>query len=227
MNNLTYATLPKETLATRTRLSARLDDVVLGGKYIELKPIDSERDTEALFAVSNGKPVTLNGKSIPAYDPDELIWQYMGSGPFSSAESMKAYVTALESSNNGLAMCVFDRSTAKQVGVATFMNNYPEHLKIELGSIWYSPIVQRTACNTETIYLMLKHAFELGYRRVEWKCDALNERSRQAAIRLCFKFEGVQDFHMIVKEKNRDTAWFRILDREWADVRAILESKLQ
>jgi RimJ/RimL family protein N-acetyltransferase len=112
------------------------------------------------------------------------------------------------------------------VGVTNYMNNFPQHLKVELGSIWYSPIVQRTHANTEATYLMLKHAFELGYRRLEWKCDALNERSRRAALRMGFQFEGIQDSHFIIKDRNRDTAWFRILDREWGDVKSHLEKLL-
>lgn len=103
----------------------------------------------------------------------------------------------------------------------------PEHLKIELGSIWYSPLVQRTAANTEATYLMLQHAFELGYRRVEWKCNAKNERSRRAALRMGFQFEGIQESHVIIKDRNRDTAWFRVLDREWPDVKERLEGMLE
>ena len=106
------------------------------------------------------------------------------------------------------------------------MSNLPEHLKIELGSIWYSPLIQRTPANTEATYLMLSHAFDLGYRRLEWKCNALNERSRRAALRMGFQFEGIQDSHFIIKNRNRDTAWFRILDREWLDVKTHLEDLL-
>ena len=106
------------------------------------------------------------------------------------------------------------------------MNNLPAHLKIELGGIWYSPIAQKTAANTEVTYLMLKHCFKLGYRRVEWKCHSLNERSRKAALRMGFKFEGIQESHMIVKNCNRDTAWYRILDHEWPVVKQNLEDIL-
>jgi RimJ/RimL family protein N-acetyltransferase len=105
--------------------------------------------------------------------------------------------------------------------------NFPEHLKIELGGIWYSPVAQGTGANTEAAYLMLGHAFGLGYRRVEWKCDALNERSRRAAERLGFTFEGIQDAHYIVKGRNRDTAWFRMLDGEWPRVRQRLRELLE
>ena len=102
----------------------------------------------------------------------------------------------------------------------------PAHLRIELGSIWYSPLAQRTGANTEATYLMLGHAFDLGYRRVECKCDTLNQRSRNAALRMGFTFEGIQEAHYIVKGRNRDTAWFRILDHEWPAVKVRLEGLL-
>jgi RimJ/RimL family protein N-acetyltransferase len=106
------------------------------------------------------------------------------------------------------------------------MTNFPQHLKVELGSIWYSPVAQRTSANTEATYLMLKHAFAIGYRRLEWKCNALNERSRKAALRMGFRFEGIQESHYIIKGRNRDTAWYRILDSEWPEVETHLESLL-
>ncbi len=100
------------------------------------------------------------------------------------------------------------------------MANHPEHLKLELGSIWYSPIAQRTGASAEAIRLMLAHAFGLGYRRVEWKCDAQNTRSRRAALTYGFTFEGVQEAHYIVKGRNRDTAWYRMLNHEWSTLAA-------
>jgi RimJ/RimL family protein N-acetyltransferase len=106
------------------------------------------------------------------------------------------------------------------------MSNFPEHLKIELGNIWYTPLVQGTGANHEATYLMLRHAFGLGYRRVEWKCDALNARSRHTAERMGFTFEGIQQAHFIVKDRNRDTAWFRILDHEWPAVEARLRAMM-
>jgi RimJ/RimL family protein N-acetyltransferase len=96
------------------------------------------------------------------------------------------------------------------------MNNSPADLKIELGGIWYSPAVQRTPANTEATYLMLQHAFELGYRRVEWKCHSDNERSRQAALRMGFKFEGIQESHMIVKGRIAIRPGFAI-ETEWPE----------
>ena len=219
----TNPTLPADMLAKRDELPTKLTPVTLAGRYVHLEPLQLERDAERLYAVSNGTPIQLNGRTVDANEPEMLIWRYMFAGPFATLDDFMAYLRPQVDAVNGLCMCVFDVASGRQVGVANYMNNFPQHLKVELGSIWYSPIVQRTHANTEATYLMLKHAFELGYRRVEWKCDALNERSRRAALRMGFQFEGIQESHFIIKNRNRDTAWFRILDREWPEVKARLE----
>ncbi len=111
--------------------------------------------------------------------------------------------------------------------MVSFLNIAPAMLHLELGNIWYSPAAQRTKINTESVYLMLCHSFEeLGYRRVEWKCDALNERSRRAALRLGFEFEGIFRQHMVVKGRNRDTSWYAMLDRDWPAIKGNLETWL-
>lgn len=218
--------LPETILVRRNLLPDKPAPIKLIGKYVYLEPLVISRDAKVLFAMSNGTPLTLGERSVSAYNPDELIWRYMFDGPFDNETdfevSLKPYVNA----SNGLACCVFDHASKRQVGVANFMNNSPQHLKIELGGIWYSPIVQRTQANTEATYLMLKTAFDLGYLRVEWKCDSQNQRSRHAALRMGFKFEGIQENHMIMKNRNRDTAWFRILEDEWPEVRKKLEELL-
>jgi len=218
--------LPADVLAAIPHLPTKPDPVTLTGSYIRLEPTVLERDLEPLYAVSHGQPLTLRERSFDAYDADQLIWRYLFAGPFPTLEAFAAYLRPQVEAVNGLCYTVFDIPTDRQVGVINYMNNFPEHLKIELGNIWYSPIVQRTHANTEATYLTLKHAFELGYRRLEWKCNALNERSRRAALRMGFRFEGIQEFHMIVKGHNRDTAWFRILDHEWPDVGRHLEGLL-
>jgi RimJ/RimL family protein N-acetyltransferase len=218
--------LPEDVLARRATLPVKVAPVVLDGNFVRLEPLNLDRDASALYAVSNGQPAELGDRSVDAYDSDALIWRYMPAGPFTNLEEYRAYLQALIDMPDGLAMCVFHQATGRQVGVTTFMSNAPAHLKIELGNIWYSPLVQRTPANLESTSLMLRHAFTLGYRRLEWKCNALNERSRRAALRMGFTFEGVQDAHLIVKGLNRDTAWFRILDSEWPGVRAQLEAML-
>jgi RimJ/RimL family protein N-acetyltransferase len=218
--------LPDDVLERARQLPTKPAPVTLTGRYVRLQPLDLARDVEPLFAVSNGSPATLGERSIGAYDADELIWRYLFAGPFADTEALAAHLRPQVEANNGLCLCVFDVATGRQVGVLNYMNNFPEHLKIELGSIWYSPLVQRTNANLEATYLTLKHAFELGYRRLEWKCNALNERSRRAALRMGFQFEGIQEAHMIIKGRNRDTAWYRLLDGEWAQVKPHLEGML-
>ena len=220
------APLAPEVLARRARLPLRVAQVTLAGSLVRLAPLDLERDVEALHAVSNGQPARLGDRQVGTYDADALIWRYMSGGPFSRAEDLATWLRGQVEAPNGLCLCVFDAPTGQPIGTASFMNNVPEHLKVELGSIWYSPLAQRVGANTEATYLMLRHAFELGYRRVGWKCDALKERSRQAGLRVGFTVEGIQDYHYIVKDRNRDTAWFRILDHEWPAVKIRLERLL-
>ncbi len=218
--------LPAEVLALREALPRKPAPVTLTGRWVQLRPLVVEQDAPALFQMSNGQPISLGARSVEAYEAEAIIWRYLFDGPFDTVEALAARLQTQVDSPTGLCMCVVDLPSGRQVGVTNFMNNSPADLKIELGGIWYSPVVQRTAANTESTYLMLKHCFELGYRRVEWKCHSHNERSRQAALRMGFKFEGIQENHMIVKGRSRDTAWFRILDREWPEVQAHLEHLL-
>ncbi|MBE7553484.1 MAG: GNAT family N-acetyltransferase [Anaerolineales bacterium] len=218
--------LPAEVLARREQLSLKPVPVTLTGRFVRLEPLIVERDAQPLFEFSNGSSIVLGERSIEAYDADSLIWRYMFNGPFASLADFSASLQEQVDAVNGLCLCVFDLASGRQVGVTNYMNNVPAHLKIELGGIWYSPVAQRSSANTEATYLMLKHAFELGYRRLEWKCHAHNERSRRAALRMGFKFEGIQDNHLIVKGRSRDTAWYRILDTEWPEVQTHLERLL-
>ena len=211
--------LPSHVLEKCSQLPEKPDSVTLLGQYVCLQPLVITRDAKPLFEASNGNPMTLGKRSIGHYDSDALIWHYMFDGPFENETAFASSLTPYVNAPNGLCFCVVDLASERPVGIANFMNNSPSHLKIELDGIWYSPIVQRTQANTEATYLMLKHAFDLGYRRVEWKCDAQNERSCQAALRMGFKFEGIHENHMIMKERNRDTAWFRLLECEWPEVR--------
>jgi RimJ/RimL family protein N-acetyltransferase len=218
--------LPDKVLRKQAELPLKPAPVTLTGEIVRLEPLDVARDVDALFAVSNGQPATLGKRSVEAYDADKLIWRYLPDGPFENAAALGMYLQAQIDAPNGLPFCVFSVEANAPIGVANFMNNHPQHLKIELGHIWYGRLAQGTGANTEATYLMLKHAFALGYRRVEWKCDALNSRSRKAALRLGFQFEGIQEHHFIIKGRNRDTAWFRILDHEWDGVRSRLEERL-
>ena len=219
--------LPAATLARCDALPRKPAPVALAGARVTLRPLDPARDAAPLHAVSCGRAIEIGERAIGDYDPDAMIWRYMSAGPFADQAALAAWLGPQVDAPDGLALCVLDAATAQPVGVANFLANQPEHLKIELGSIWYSPVAQGTGACTEATYLMLAHAFALGYRRLEWKCDALNERSRRAALRLGFRFEGIQDAHYIVKGRNRDTAWFRIIDTDWPGVAAGLRAQLQ
>ena len=184
--------------------------VVLEGERIRLRPLVAG-DVEPLHAISCGAPVRIGGRSVEAYDPDERIWRFMSGGPFASAGDLGAWL-ARHDGPDSLPLTVLE--DGHPIGVACFLANAPEHLRIELGAIWYSPVAQGTGANREATRLMLEHAFGLGYRRVEWKCDARNERSRRAALGMGFRFEGIFEAHMIVKGERRDTAWYRMLAGE-------------
>jgi RimJ/RimL family protein N-acetyltransferase len=183
----------------------------LDGRYVGVRPLDPDADAEPLWDVSHdGSPQA------------DRLWTYMYE-PFADRAAMREWLEVCAASRDPLFMTIESRD-AGPVGMAAFLNIVPEHRRLEIGHIWYAPSAQRTEANTETAYLMMREAFdELGYRRVEWKCDALNARSRAAALRLGFTFEGVFRAHMIVRGRNRDSAWFSLLDTEWPAVRDALE----
>ena len=209
-------TLPDAILARRAQLPKKPAPVVLTGERVELRPIDVERDCEPLRAISDGRPFALGDRRVDAYDPDAVIWRWMKCSAHRDAAELRRYVEPQAGHPDSLMMTVRDRPTGTPIGVACFMANRPDDLKLELGHIWYGPIAQGTGAAREATRLMCDHAFGLGYLRVEWKCDALNERSRRAARSYGFTFEGIQRAHMIVKGRSRDTAWFRMLCDEWA-----------
>ena len=182
------------------------------GKFIVLSPINPQADAEELYRCTHGS------------DTKERIWTYMGYGPFDDVCSMRSWLKGRAESNDPLFFVVYHRGLQRRVGMVSFLNIVPDMRRLELGHIWYAVDAQRSSVNTEAIYLMLCEAFDnLKYRRVEWKCDSLNERSRLAALRLGFRFEGIFRQHMIVKERNRDTAWYSLLDNEWSDVKKNME----
>jgi RimJ/RimL family protein N-acetyltransferase len=195
---------------------------VLTGTLVDLRPLELDADVEALFAVSSGATCRLGTRTVEAYDADTRIWRYMSGGPFTDPVALGRWLAPLVDAPDALPLAV--RFDGALVGVACYLANQPQHLKVELGAIWYGPIAQGTGASAEATYLMLEHAFGLGYRRVEWKCDTRNTPSRRAALAYGFSFEGVQDAHYIIKDRNRDTAWFRMLDREWPECGARLHA---
>ncbi len=182
------------------------------GRFVRLLPVNPQTDVAKLYECSHGS------------DVKEQIWTYMSYGPFDSKHSMQTWLEEGAESKDPLFFTVHHLESKRRAGMVSFLNIVSDMRRLELGHIWYSPDFQRSNVNTEAMYLMLCEAFDrLQYRRVEWKCDALNERSRAAALRLGFKFEGIFRQHRIVKGRNRDTAWYSMLDNEWAAIKQNME----
>jgi RimJ/RimL family protein N-acetyltransferase len=194
-------------------VSARLPgDETLTGRHVRLEPLDADRHAAALYAAAQGDPA---------------LWNHLGYGPFASEAEMHAHLAAQAASADPRFLAVVDGATGEARGVVSYLRMEPEHGVIEIGHIWFGSALQRTPAATETVYLLARHAFEdLGNRRLEWKCDAANSRSRRAAERFGFTFEGVFRQHMVVKGRNRDTAWYSLLDGEWPAARAAFEAWL-
>ena len=187
--------------------------VVLEGRLVRLEPLDVERHAEDLYAAQAAAPE---------------IWMYLPDGPFAGEADFHDWLVARAAAPDPLFYAIVDRGSGRALGMASYLRISPDHGVIEVGYIWYSPALQRTPAATETMYLMARHVFDdLGYRRYEWKCNALNEPSRRAALRLGFTFEGVFRQHMVVKDRNRDTAWYSMLDSEWPAAKAAFEAWLQ
>jgi RimJ/RimL family protein N-acetyltransferase len=181
------------------------------GRLVSLLPFDLATQAEALYNATHG-----------AEREDQ--WRWMGDGPFPSRQAYEEAFARKAASADPLFFAIIDNTTGKPVGQASYLRIEPTHRVIEVGNIIFSPLLQRRPGATEAMYLMARHVFEdLGYRRYEWKCNALNSPSRQAALRLGFRFEGIFRQHMIIKGRNRDTAWFAMLDNEWPTRRANFE----
>ena len=185
------------------------------GEFVKLHPVDPEKDVDELFLNSHGS------------DMKERIWTYMPYGPFSEKYEMLNWLKECEASTHMMFFTVISKTLNQRVGMMSILNIIQQMKTVELGNIWYSPIVHFTKVNTEVVYLMLSELFDrLKYRRVEWKCDALNARSRAAALRLGFSFEGIFRQHYIIKNRNRDTAWFALIDKNWADIKTNMKKWL-
>ena len=197
-----------------TEPAARPEPCELNGRFVSLVGLDPAAHASSLFDASHG-PGAAN------------LWDYLSEGPFADHATFEASLQKKSQSADPMFLAIVDQATGDAVGYASYMRIEPAHRVIEVGNILYTPRVQRTPGATEAMYLMARHAFEtLGYRRYEWKCHAQNARSRQAALRLGFTFEGIFRQHMIVKGRSRDTAWYSMLDGEWPRCRAALEAWL-
>jgi RimJ/RimL family protein N-acetyltransferase len=187
--------------------------LTLEGRAVSLRSLDPASDARALYEGS--------------HDDGNPLWRYLPDGPYPELGSFTAALHEKAASTDPLYFAILDRRSGRPVGYASYLRIDPPHRVIEIGSILYTRQLQRTTGATEAMYLMARHAFDtLGYRRYEWKCDSLNEPSRRAALRLGFTFEGIFRQHRIVKGRNRDTAWFSMLDHEWPRCRFALEAWL-
>ena len=187
----------------------------LEGRLVIAEPLDLELHAEPLFRASHETP---EARRILDYLPD---------GPFEYLAGFKALLGAMNSNPDRCVFAFRDKSNGRAGGMATYLDIRPAHGAIEVGYIWFAPFLQRTPQATEALFLMLRHAFDdLKYRRMQWRCNALNEKSRAAALRLGFTYEGIFYQHMVVKGHNRDTAWYSILDSKWPRIRANFEAWL-
>ncbi len=187
----------------------------LMGTDVTLEPLSASKHASELYEASHGSDEGLR------------IWDYLNYGPWPDAEAYAAFLREQSASKDPIFYAIRSNKTGKVCGQASFLDNQAQHGVTEIGHIWFGPTLQRTRGATEALFLMLKYAMdELGYRRMQWRCNALNDKSRCAARRLGFRFEGIFYNNLIFKGKNRDTAWYSILDDEWPEVRQKIETWL-
>lgn len=186
--------------------------VTLRGRYVNLEPLEAQRHAPALW------------KAVHGHDS---LWAYLGDGPYASEAALRPAIEEKQAAQNAVFLAIVPGATGEAAGYASYMRIEPAHGVVEVGNILLSPTLQRTTAATEAMYMMANHVFDhLGYRRYEWKCNAENYPSRRAALRLGFTFEGIFRQHMVIKDRNRDTAWFSMLDHEWPARKRALEAWL-
>lgn len=198
---------PRETPSLPDR------SVVLAGQYCRLEPLDADKHVADLFA---GYQLDTTGQ----------LWTYIPNGPYNNVEELHTWAQAAQAKADPFFYAIIDLKTNKAVGIASYLRIDPANHSIEVGWITFTPLMQRSPISTEAMYLMMKHAFDMGYRRYEWKCNALNAPSISAAMRLGMTFEGLFRQMAMPKGQNRDTAWFAIIDKDWPVAKAAFEKWL-
>jgi RimJ/RimL family protein N-acetyltransferase len=186
----------------------------LEGRFIRLEKIDAARHADDLWQALQG----------PGADPK--LWDYLPYGPFHEREAFSSWLLTNSQQTDPLFYAVVDQQTGLAEGIISFLSIFPAHGRIEIGHVTFSAAMQRTPKGTEAVYLLAKEAFRLGNRRLEWKCNANNARSKRAAERFGFSYEGTFRQHMVVKGVNRDTAWYSMLDSEWPGLQRAFEAWL-
>ncbi|MDR6634302.1 RimJ/RimL family protein N-acetyltransferase [Phyllobacterium sp. 1468] len=185
----------------------------LEGRYVRLEPLDAAKHGDGLYEASS------------VADAGERF-RFLFENPAEDRETFRAWLEKVEASKDPLFFAVIDKASGKVAGRQTLMRIDPAFGVIEIGNIYWGPLISRKAAATEAQYLFMKYAFELGYRRYEWKCNNANEPSKRAAERFGFKFEGIFRQHMVQKGKNRDTAWYSVIDSEWPALKVAYEAWL-
>lgn len=185
----------------------------MDGRFCRVEALDAERHARQLFDANS-------------LDAEQRNWTYMTYGPFASLAEYLEWVSSSAKTSDPLFYAIVDTATGRAVGVASYLRIDPRHGSIEVGHLQFSPLLQGKPAATEAMYLMMKRAFELGYRRYEWKCNSLNEPSRRAAQRLGLSYEGLFRQAAVVKGRNRDTAWYAAIDAEWPALQAAMEQWL-
>ena len=194
-----------------SHVATRPERKVIAGRFIRLEPLDPDRHDSSLWQETHGIGAAAR-------------WQYLFDEPFADEKSFHDFLIRKAASTDPLFYAIIDQFTGRAVGFETLMRFDPTNRCIEVGNILYGKSLQRAPGATEAQYLLMRYIFEdLGYRRYEWKCNALNEPSRRTARRLGFTFEGIFRKHMIVRGRDRDTAWYSMLDDEWPAAKAAFE----
>jgi RimJ/RimL family protein N-acetyltransferase len=186
---------------------------VLTGHDCRVEPLEPARHGRDLYAAYS-------------LDREGRLWTYLFSGPFATEGEFMQWLAPRQVSDDPLFFAIVQAATGRAVGLASYLRIDPAHGVIEVGHLAFSPLLQRTRASTEAMYLMMKNAFDLGYRRYEWKCDSLNAPSRHAAERLGFRHEGIFRQAIVYKGRNRDTAWYSIVDHEWPALKRAFEAWL-
>jgi RimJ/RimL family protein N-acetyltransferase len=185
--------------------------IAIDGAHCRIEPLDVERHAADLF--------DAYGRASDGSD-----WTYLFAEPFADFDAFRAYLSRAQASPDPLHYTVIDTARGKAVGTFALMRIEPVHGVIEVGNVTFSPLLKRTRISTEAQYLLMRYVFEqLGYRRYEWKCDSLNAPSRKTAQRLGFQFEGIFRQAIVYKGRNRDTAWYAIIDQDWPRVKQAFE----
>jgi len=202
--------MPSELLNWRPARTP--DRRVLSGRYVRLEPLDPARHGDDLWQALQGP------------DSDAALWEYLPYGPFAGRDEFDAWLSGQAAGADPLFFAVVELASGQAQGLLSYLRSAPKDGCIEIGHIAFGRAMQRTPGSTEAVYLLARQAFDgLGYRRLEWKCNALNARSLRAAERLGFRHEGLFRQHMVVKGRNRDSAWFALLDGEWPACRTAFE----